>query len=93
MALFGMEGGGNSKALYYSQPTTLKKPRKREKSDIINAREAARMLHCSYRTLLNLVRDGTIPGVKIGRSYQFSRKALADWRRRKLTGTDGSASV
>ena len=93
MALFGMEGGGNSKALYYSQPTMLKKPWKREKSDIINAREAAKMLHCSYRTLLNLVRGGAIPGAKIGRSYQFSRKALEDWRRRKLTETDGSVPV
>ena len=92
MAFFGMDGGGSGN-INYSQPTMLKKPRKREKSDTINAREAARMLHCSYRTLLNLVRDGAIPGVKIGRSYQFSRKALADWRRRKLTETDGSASV
>ena len=92
MALFGMYGGGNGN-INYSQPTTLRKPRKREKADIISAREAAMMLHCSYRTLLNLVRNGTIPGVKIGRSYQFSRKALADWRRRKLTETDGSVSV
>ncbi len=92
MAFFGMDGGGGDK-LSYQKPAVLKKARKREKSDTINAREAARMLHCSYRTLLNLVRDGAIPGVKIGRSYQFSRKALADWRRRKLTGTDGSASV
>lgn len=92
MAFFGMDGGCGDK-FFYPKPVVLKKARKREKSDIINAREAARMLHCSYRTLLNLVRDGTIPGVKIGRSYQFSRKALADWRRRKLTGTDGSASV
>ena len=92
MTLFGMEGGGNSKLNCFKLPV-LKKARKRKKNDIINAKEAAKVLCCSYRTLLNLVRGGAIPGAKIGRSYQFSRKALEDWRRRKLTETDGSVPV
>lgn len=92
MARFGMDGGGSGR-LCSPQAAMLKKPQKREKSDIINAMEAARVLHCSYRTILNLARDGTIPGVKIGRSYQFSRKALEDWRSRKLTETNDPAFV
>lgn len=34
---------------------------------------------CDYQKILRMVRAGTIPAVKIGKSYVYRREALENW--------------
>lgn len=46
---------------------------------ILNIEEAAALLGVSTKTFAKVLREGEIPGRKIGREWKFSRQALIDW--------------
>ena len=45
---------------------------------IIGAREAAALLNCDYKSMLAALNRGELPGVRIGRTWKISEKALLD---------------
>ncbi len=47
--------------------------------DIMTLGEVAQYLRLGERTIYKLVRDGEIPGRKIGRAWRFSRQKLDLW--------------
>ncbi|MFH0943935.1 MAG: helix-turn-helix domain-containing protein [Planctomycetota bacterium] len=47
--------------------------------EILNIDEAAVLLGVSTKTFAKVLRDGEIPGRKIGREWKFARRALVDW--------------
>ncbi|MBI4879729.1 MAG: helix-turn-helix domain-containing protein [Planctomycetes bacterium] len=47
--------------------------------EILNIDEAALFLGVSTKTFAKVLRDGEMPGRKIGREWKFSRRALIDW--------------
>ena len=47
--------------------------------EILNIEEAALLLGVSTKTFGKVLREGEIPGRKIGREWKFSRRALIDW--------------
>ncbi|MGN6202775.1 MAG: helix-turn-helix domain-containing protein [Solirubrobacterales bacterium] len=49
---------------------------------LLNADEAARLLHVPRSTLYELVRSRRLPHVRVGRTLRFTRQDLADWVRR-----------
>jgi len=49
---------------------------------LLNADEAAQLLHVPRSTLYELVRSRRLPHVRVGRSLRFTRKDLAEWVRR-----------
>lgn len=46
---------------------------------LLNAAEAARLLHVPRSTLYELVRSRHLPHVKVGRGLRFTRIGLASW--------------
>ncbi|HET7445316.1 MAG TPA: helix-turn-helix domain-containing protein [Solirubrobacterales bacterium] len=46
---------------------------------LLNAAEAARLLHVPRSTLYELVRSRHLPHVRIGRGLRFTRADLARW--------------
>ena len=46
--------------------------------EVLTADEAAGLLKLSKKTVLRLVRQGTIPGCKVGRVWRFRRSELLD---------------
>ncbi len=49
------------------------------RGEILNLTEAARFLGVSTKTFQKVLREGEIPGRKVGREWKFSRRALTDW--------------
>ena len=47
--------------------------------DVLDIQGASEFLDISDRTLRKLLREGVIPGRKIGREWRFSRQALIEW--------------
>lgn len=47
--------------------------------EILNIDEAALLLGVSTKTFAKVLREGEIPGRKIGREWKFARRALIDW--------------
>lgn len=47
--------------------------------EILNIEEAAQLLGVSTKTFAKVLRDGEIPGRKIGREWKFSKQALITW--------------
>lgn len=47
--------------------------------EILNIDEAALLLGVSTKTFAKVLREGEIPGRKIGREWKFSRRALIEW--------------
>ena len=47
--------------------------------EILNIEEAALLLGVSTKTFAKVLREGEIPGRKVGREWKFSRRALIDW--------------
>ena len=47
--------------------------------EIMTPREAADYLSVHVRTIYRLVKNGEIPGCKIGGSWRFKKDALDDW--------------
>ena len=48
---------------------------------LLNADEAAQLLHVPRSTLYELVRSRHLPHVRVGRALRFTRHDLADWVR------------
>ena len=46
---------------------------------LLDANEAARLLHVPRSTLYELVRSGGLPHVRIGRSLRFTKDGLGIW--------------
>lgn len=46
---------------------------------LLNASEAARLLHVPRSTLYELVRSRRLPHIRVGRGLRFTRKGLAGW--------------
>lgn len=46
---------------------------------LLNADEAAQLLHVPRRTLYELVRSRHLPHVRVGRGLRFTRTDLAPW--------------
>ena len=44
----------------------------------LTADEAAQILRVSTKTIYNLIREGTLPAVKVGRSYRIAKSVLID---------------
>jgi len=49
---------------------------------LLNADEAAQLLHVPRSTLYELVRSRHLPHVRVGRGLRFTRLDLAEWVRR-----------
>jgi excisionase family DNA binding protein len=49
---------------------------------LLDADEAAQLLHIPRSTLYELVRSRHLPHVRVGRTLRFTRQDLADWVRR-----------
>jgi len=47
--------------------------------EIMTPREAADYLSVHVRTIYRLVKNGEIPGCKIGGSWRFKKDALDEW--------------
>ncbi len=56
--------------------------------EIMTPRDAAEYLSVHVRTVYRLVKQGEIPGRKIGGSWRFKRRALDKWL---STGADPSS--
>jgi excisionase family DNA binding protein len=55
-------------------------PRRDEPTrEILTVEEAAALLGISTKTFAKVLREGDIPGRKIGREWKFARQALIDW--------------
>ena len=50
-----------------------------EHSDVMNIDEMAKYLKLPKPTVYKLVRDGRLPGRKIGRQWRFHKGAIDDW--------------
>ena len=53
--------------------------------EILTANEAADYLKVTVRTIYRLIKEGRIPGCKVGGSWRFRRDILDDW----LAGSRG----
>jgi excisionase family DNA binding protein len=53
---------------------------------LLNADEAAQLLHVPRSTLYELVRSRHLPHVRVGRSLRFAREDLARWVRTNTFG-------
>ena len=47
--------------------------------EILNIDGAAAFLGVSVKTFSKVLREGDVPGRKVGREWKFSRQALIDW--------------
>ena len=47
--------------------------------EILNIDGAAAFLGVSVKTFSKVLRDGDVPGRKVGREWKFSRQALIEW--------------
>jgi len=47
--------------------------------EILNIDGAAAFLGVSVKTFSKVLREGDVPGRKVGREWKFSRQALVDW--------------
>ena len=47
--------------------------------EILNIDGAAAFLGVSIKTFSKVLREGDVPGRKVGREWKFSRQALVDW--------------
>jgi excisionase family DNA binding protein len=50
-----------------------------EEKEILNIEEASAFLSVSTKTFQKVLREGDMPGRKIGREWKFWRQALAEW--------------
>lgn len=51
----------------------------RDGKEILNIEEASAFLSVSTKTFQKVLREGDMPGRKIGREWKFWRQALAEW--------------
>lgn len=48
-----------------------------ERGDILVAREVARLLRMNVKTVYELAKAGSLPCMRLGRHFRFSRRAIA----------------
>lgn len=48
-------------------------------TDVMNVKEAADFLHCSFPFMKKLLDEGKIPHQKIGRKYFVGKESLQKW--------------
>ena len=48
-------------------------------TEILNVEDVAKVLHLHSMTVYRLVREGKLPGFKVGGRWRFHRSALEDW--------------
>ncbi len=48
-------------------------------SELLNVEDVANLLHLHSMTVYRLVREGKLPGFKVGGRWRFHRSALDDW--------------
>jgi excisionase family DNA binding protein len=71
------EGMTKGKADVESLPSTggLEMPSSSE-VDVLTAQDVALLLRCNLKTVYESARAGTIPCIRLGRSFRFSRQAI-----------------
>ena len=73
-------------------PARKTTPQPMPEQDILNIDGAAALLGVSVKTFSKVLRQGDVPGRKVGREWKFSRQALIDWignsRSRDFLDTD-----
>jgi len=47
-------------------------------NEILTSHEAAELLDCEARTIEDALREGKLPGLKLGRSWMIPKEALLD---------------
>ena len=48
-------------------------------TELLNVDDVAKLLHLHAMTVYRLVREGKLPGFKVGGRWRFHRSALEDW--------------
>ena len=48
-------------------------------TEILNVEEVAQIVHLHSMTVYRLVKEGKLPGFKVGGRWRFHRSALEDW--------------
>ena len=48
-------------------------------SELLNVEEVAKVLQLHVMTIYRLVKEGKLPGFKVGGRWRFHRSALDDW--------------
>ena len=47
--------------------------------DILSAEELAQYLSVNYRTILQMARQGRLPGRRVGTAWRFHKEAIDQW--------------
>lgn len=47
--------------------------------DVLTLQEASELLQVSSNTVRKLLKEGKLPGKKVGREWRFSKEALIEW--------------
>ena len=47
--------------------------------EILNVTQVAQVLHLHAMTVYRLVKEGKLPGFKVGGRWRFNRRTLEDW--------------
>lgn len=55
-----------------------------EYPEMMTPEQAAEFLQCSKRTVYDRLREGTLPGVKIGHEWRLSKTVIIDMTRANL---------
>jgi len=81
--------------LFNSQKTLLNRYElvMRREQEILNVEQLAVLLAVPKSTVYTLVRDGQIPGHKVGRHWRFSRAAVLRWMEESSPHVDESGRV
>lgn len=58
--------------------------------EILTIREVAELLKINEKTAYRLASAGKIPGFKVGGSWRFERREIAQWIKRKVEEQQGS---
>ncbi|MGQ0551590.1 MAG: helix-turn-helix domain-containing protein [Planctomycetota bacterium] len=77
-----------------ARPMRKTTPDPMQDRDILNIDGAAAFLGVSIKTFSKVLREGDVPGRKVGREWKFARQALIEWvsstrSRAFLDGDDG----
>lgn len=46
---------------------------------LYNTDEVKNILHCSYKTVLNLIKQGKLKATKVGTEYRFKKEAVKNY--------------
>ena len=64
----------------------------KDKSLLVNAREAARLLSVHKMTILRMANRGELPGFKMGRDWRFRRSDLEAWIDEQIRKQQGGSN-